>query len=86
MPDKTPLELAKEIVGESGIQAHLSLWAHNINTVATALIERMTPVEPIANNDWRLSCHCGSCKGTLYSNGGGRPKFCAKCGVPITWK
>lgn len=81
--DKTPLELAHEMADEGFVYRAPLTYAglmRRAQAIATALIERMTPVE-VSGAAW---VDCPSCKGFIWASG--KPKFCHNCGVPITWE
>lgn len=85
MNERTPVELAEEIVAE----VKAMTWSE-ARIVAAALIERSTPREIIrkqtlirAEGSMLVYGHVGSCKcGDQLSKG----RYCPNCGVPITWK
>lgn len=83
MNDKTPLELAREIVRDECSAG--TVWEDIAKRVAAALIERETPVEITIPSDIH-ECfrrpHCEQKRPRLRRY----DSFCRDCGKRITWK
>lgn len=87
MPDKTPLELARDTVSECLRDTKQPCKSPRC-VVASKLIERMTPVAVLKNGERGAygpdaRCKCGA---WLYKVNGEGGNYCPDCGVPLKWK